>query len=78
VTPAGRGIGAAQQTATTSQQSKQSTPRHVAMNRARRLDKAASRYTAMLKALQEIGRAMAWTWLRVQAHNEQRGNGEGE
>jgi NAD-dependent SIR2 family protein deacetylase len=45
---------------------------------ARRLDKAASRYTAMLPALQEIGRAMAWTWLRVQAHNEQRGNGEGE
>ena len=44
---------------------------------ARRLDKAASRHTAMLPALQEIGRAMAWTWLRMQAYYEQRGR-EGE
>jgi NAD-dependent SIR2 family protein deacetylase len=40
---------------------------------ARRLDKAASRYTAMLPALQEIGRVMAWTWLRLQARKEKRG-----
>jgi NAD-dependent SIR2 family protein deacetylase len=39
---------------------------------ARRLDKAASRYTAMRPALQEIGRVMAWTWFRLQAWHEQR------
>ena len=38
-----------------------------------RLDKAASRYTAMLPVLLEIGRAMAWTWLRQQAWREQQG-----
>ena len=45
---------------------------------ARRLDKAASRYTPMLPALQEIGRAMAWTWLRMQAYYEQRGKERNE
>lgn len=39
---------------------------------ARRLDKAASRHTAMLPVLQEIGRVMAWTWLRLQAWEESR------
>ena len=40
---------------------------------ARRLDRAASRHAAMLPALQEIGRVMAWTWLRWQTWLEQQG-----
>lgn len=44
---------------------------------ARRLDKAASRHTAMLPALSEIARVMAWFWLRWQTAWEMRDGGGG-
>jgi hypothetical protein len=38
---------------------------------ARRLDAAAAEHAAMLPALKEIGRVMAWTWLRVHMYHDQ-------
>lgn len=38
---------------------------------ARMLDAAAAEHAAMLPALKEIGRVMAWTWLRVHMYHDQ-------
>lgn len=44
---------------------------------ARRLDRAASQHTAMLPALSEIARVMAWCWMRWQTAWEVRDGGGG-
>lgn len=38
---------------------------------ARRLDAATEKHTAMLPTLQEVGRVMAWTWLRLHMYYDQ-------
>jgi hypothetical protein len=37
----------------------------------------AEKHTAMLPALKEVGRAISWTWLRVNMHCDQQKGGGG-